>query len=261
MDISTDPSPQVRHRAPKFGKALASRREGIGYITQGQAAEAAAKLVRDHPHHFASFSQQWLSRLEADSSGERIDGANRRKLRTLAYLLNWTGVQFEGYVGVAIGTVPKLENTPASYESQDEPTALSARVPVYSSVAVGIRGFEKNAQPETFKRYDLDDLPEGSDASRLYFVYASGESLYDDTMRQPVPAGALLLVESQALPQEGQLVVAYIQERELGLIRQYHKDERNVPLRSYCIGGPMFWSDEYPDMRVEGVVRCVSYQL
>ena len=93
----------------RYGEALLECRELAGYAKQGEAASASSTLAFDYPELFQAFSQQWLSRLEADTKGEFIRKAQPLKLLALAYLLKLKSADFYERIGVAIAPVPLLE--------------------------------------------------------------------------------------------------------------------------------------------------------
>lgn len=248
----------------RYGEAITERREVLGYRFQPALADASRELEKEDPDNFKAFSQQTLSRWENDRDGAKLEGSNAKALRTLAYLLEWTSEEFYERVGVPIGPVPQLDETMERrifgfLERFGDRAELSVRIPVYGSVAAGIRGFEQGEHDE-YRRFAPEELPKGVDPSKLYLVKSNGTSMYEEGMSRPVPDGAWLLVEHDALPEEGQLVVAYIPERDIGVVKQFRKGAGDAVLRSYRVGGPMFWASEYPDMRLEGVVRRVSYE-
>jgi SOS-response transcriptional repressor LexA len=251
----------------KYGEAIMERREVVGYKHATELAEVSVRLERENPAKFRKFSQQTLSRWENDRTGERIEGANAKALRTLAYLLKWDSHEFYEYVGVAIGPVPELEDEKRSnlftfLERFGDKGVFAFRIPVFGSVAAGIKGFEVHAEPEEYIRFDASELPaDVEDPSKLYLVRANGNSMYEEGMSKPIPDGAFLMVEAGAMPAEGKIVVAYIPERDLGVVKEYRKSENNSLLRSYRVGGPMFWASDHPDMRVEGVVRRVTFNV
>lgn len=250
----------------RYGEAIRERREVVGYKTGTACAEASAKLEREDPAAFKRFSQSSISRWENDKTGDFIEAAHGKSLRTLAYLLNWNSEEFERHVGVPIGRVPRLEDTGERkiftfLERFGEPTSLTIRIPIYGTVAAGIRGFDRHDEPEEWRRFSPDELPKGiENPEKLFLVGANGTSMYEEGMLRPVPNGSWLLVEADAVPEEGQLVVAYIEERDLGVVKQFKRAEGNAFLRSYQVGGPAFWTQDFPDMRIEGVVRRVSYE-
>ncbi|GGR00057.1 hypothetical protein [Deinococcus ruber] len=93
----------------RFGEAIQELRELAGYAKQGEAATASLKLAAEYPDLFQAFSQQWLSRLEADETGDAIKKAQPLKMMALAYLLKLDSADFYERVGVAIAPVPLRE--------------------------------------------------------------------------------------------------------------------------------------------------------
>lgn len=259
MPKTTEQSKKVH---PRFGEALTSQREAIGFVKQGDAADASAALAREAADVFESFSQQWLSRLESDRTGERIDAANRRKLRTLSYLLGWSGFEFEQHVGVPVGTVPRLEDSVELGESvkRDGDKEARVRIPLFHGIAEGIIGFEQKGESTTYRHITLSELPKGVKRGRVFFVHIEESDLYNETLAFRIPVGARLLVEVKTSPEDKQLVVAYLPERNLGVLTQFRKEAEEVLFRSYRVGGDVFWSSDYSDLRIGGVVRQVCFE-
>ena len=71
----------------------------------------------------------------------------------------------------------------------------------------------------------------------------------------------MLLVEAKAQPAPGQVVVAYIPELAIGVVKQFIETKDDVLLKSYRQGAAAFWASQYPEMKIEGVVRRVTYEM
>ena len=151
----------------RFGEAIQERREVVGYAKQGEAAAASAKLAAEHPEFFQAFSQQWLSRLEADQTGDAIKKAHPLRMMALAYLLKLDSAEFYERVGVAIATVPLRELSPAAAPTRrgppippvvgplevtlDIPSELQELIDQYSDKA----GFEALKNPKSIQMLAL----------------------------------------------------------------------------------------------------------
>lgn len=98
---------------PKFGPALEERREKVGFRSQRELVRALKALEEqgELPGDLKSFSQQWLSRLEDDQSGDNIRSARSQQIRALAYMLELDADEFFALIGVPIAHVPGLEAT------------------------------------------------------------------------------------------------------------------------------------------------------
>src|SRR5690625_793643 len=89
----------------RFGEAIRERREVIGLDGPELALRSHALEARD-PVAFQRFSQQTLSRWESDRTGALISASHIRRLRSLAYLLEWSAKEMTERVGVNPGYVP-----------------------------------------------------------------------------------------------------------------------------------------------------------
>jgi phage repressor protein C with HTH and peptisase S24 domain len=98
------PRDAVQLMASQYGEALAERRELVGYPRQTDLVAALDKLLVNTQHE--KFSQQWLSRLERDRTGEIIGSARGPKLRALAFVLHWTLAELQFSTGVELGAEP-----------------------------------------------------------------------------------------------------------------------------------------------------------
>lgn len=118
-----------------YGLAIQERREVVGYRTQSDLARAVKALDEQGrlPSDLRSFSQQWLSSLEDDRTGEVIGSARPRMIRALAYMLRWSAGAFEEAVGISIGTVPEFDTPRATLATGPVPSvsadAASPEIP------------------------------------------------------------------------------------------------------------------------------------
>jgi SOS-response transcriptional repressor LexA len=254
--------------AENRGRLIAERRQAVGFRSRGAMYNASVQLEVEDPSRFKAFSISSLRDWEQDETGERIARANNKTLRTLAYLLGWVGEDFHMRLGVSIGSVPRLEETKDQriftfIERFGTKYKPSVRLPVFGSVAAGINGFDLVEEPDHYEVFDESELPSGIDRSKLYLVWANGNSMYEEGMTPSIPNGSKLMVEHGAAPDNKQVVVAYIPERDIGVVKQFWKNptSEEVMLRSFQRGGPYFSAKEYPDMHVSGVVRRVVFDL
>lgn len=214
-----------------------------------------------------SKSQAWVSQellSDVQQTIKRLWVSEPYNLSALARALEWSDYDLIEKTGVAIPVQQPQMLTPsdqAFLERYGDKAELTVLIPVYGSVAAGIKGFNEEVAPQDYRAFDPQELPKGIEHSRLFLVRANGNSMFEDAMTRPIPNGAWLLVEARAIPVDGDVVVAYIPEENLGVVKQYHSDDKNVTLKSYRVGGPMFWSHDYPEMQIQGVVRRVTYEL
>lgn len=212
-------------------------------------------------------SQAWVSQellSDVQQTIKRLWVNEPYNLSALARALEWSDYELIEKAGVAIPVQqPQVltSSDQAFLDRYGDRADLSVLIPVYGSLAAGIKGFEEATEPEDYRPFDPRELPKGVDPAKLYLVKANGNSMYQEGMARPIPDGAWLLIEARALPNQGDVVVAYIPELNLGVVKQYQRDNENALLRSYRVGGKTFWASEYPDMQIQGIVRRVTYEL
>jgi SOS-response transcriptional repressor LexA len=237
-------------RAKKLGKYVQERRMQLGLKRPEFIAEMerlGESITADH-----------LAKLEGGHRYlQNAAVSTREAIRTILKIDPETWYKDTGLY------VPTESNgsKPGFLERVGYEADFSLELPAYGSLAAGIHGFEHQEHPERFMRFDRRELPQGVNLRKLYVVRVNGDSMYQENMRRPIPDGAWLVVEAGAVPAEGSIVVAYIPEKEIGVVKEYARVGNDVVLRSFKRGGPMFWSSEFPDMRVQGVVRAVTYKV
>lgn len=143
----------------RYGMALQERRENVGFRMQSDLARAVKALEErgDLPEELRSFSQQWLSQLENDRTGDTIHSARPRQIRALAYMLKWSAADFEHHVGVPIGSVPGYD-TPAATPrpSRGLPATTDDRVeerPIPAALAEAVSLFGQRAEWAELREY------------------------------------------------------------------------------------------------------------
>lgn len=106
-------------------------------------AAASAELEALDPRVFRRFSRSRLNSWELDAGGESLEAAHGRAVRTLSYLLQWSGPDFTAYVGVPIGPVPRRsERAVASLQRPgDHGPSQGVRVSIHMGAAPQVTGW------------------------------------------------------------------------------------------------------------------------
>lgn len=86
----------------RYGEAIRDRREYLGFRAQNDLIAAIPEAIKDS-EDLKPFSQQWLSKIECDRTGEVIASARGAQLRTLAFMLSWTLADMQAMTGVHLG--------------------------------------------------------------------------------------------------------------------------------------------------------------
>jgi hypothetical protein len=227
-------------RMSNYGAALRQRRNEVGYERQADLAEASTILSADDKDRFERFSQQWLSRLEADGTGEIIRVANRNKLRTLIFLLKWQEEDFEQAVGI-----PVVEPDP--HELRNQALALIREQASVSNVEDLLNVIDSYA----------DQLGRSRAISGYLILYVDNKTIKVSVdAEQHIPEGARLLVELKTDLKDAVVLFAWSKDHGIGWLRLAQPEEPMPGIK--VISRP--W-DNYKDLRDVGVVRQVTYNL
>ncbi len=119
---------------PKFGEAIRERREVLG-LDGPDLAVKSQELEAQDPVVFQRFSQQTFSRWESDRTGVLISASHPRRLRALAYLLQWNASEMATKVGINPGHIPGLEGPPDN-ASERSPSSQYTEIPLTRRVEV-----------------------------------------------------------------------------------------------------------------------------
>lgn len=201
--------------AERFGPALVVIREARGYKSQAEVSEQSASAVKKFPTELQKFSQQWLSKLESDKTGEKIGRSQMQQLRCLSYLLGMSGDDFEELVGISIGRVPSGENE----KTIDSTSSELPEILRYTIVILEDMETQKSvAFPRELLRRNGDDYQ---------IITINPNRLMDDKAREKLQASSHVAVDIDFGGiegiKEGNTIVAEIAKKQL-VIFTYDKD-------------------------------------
>jgi len=181
---------------------------------------------------------------------------------TLEAIARGLGVSVEEFIRVARGRYIPEDSKQTEKLEKLKP---SIRLPLYGSVAAGLRGFEEREEPEQWVRFDSSELPKGVvNPDALFLLTVNGDSMYEEGLPRPIPYGSRVVVEYGAMPIDRDLVIAWITHKghgEFAAVKQYREgpqESEEKLLRSYKRGGPTFWASE-AKVHIVGVVRRVTF--
>lgn len=219
------------------GHAIASRRKWLGLT--------AEELVERTDGHI---NLKLLSQLE--NNHYEISDLRLVKYKALLGALQWTPSEFEEVTGV-----PPLTSESIPGAEAYTPTL---RVPIVGSVSAGLAAIEEMVEADAYLHIDPRLSPAISRANpgSLYGLKVNGDSMISDYASKIVPDGSHVVVEVGAAPEHGDLVVAWLPNRETLVLKLYQEDN-HVVLRSYNPRGPVFRLGQEP-IEVRGVVRMVQ---
>lgn len=72
--------------------------------------------------------------------------------------------------------------------------------------------------------YDPDDL---------YLLEVTGDSMVSDDARQYVPPGSIIIVHEHLVPEPGQVIVAWLDNEDMGVLKVYEEKDGETWLVSY----------------------------
>lgn len=201
--------------AERYGSALVVIREARGYKSQAEVSEQSASAAKKFPTELQQFSQQWLSKLESDHTGEKIARSQMRQLRCLSYLLGMSGEDFEDLVGVSIGRVPLAIN-----ENTEQTT--SSELPEILRYTIVILEDMETKKSVAFPRSLLRRNGDG-----YLTIGVSPNRLMDDKAREKLQASNHVAVDIEFGGaddiKEGNIIVAEIAKKQL-VVFVYEED-------------------------------------
>lgn len=219
------------------GHAIAARRKWLG-LTAEEVVERTDGAI----------NLKLLSQLE----NNRYDPADLKlgKYKALLDVLKWTPGEFEEATGV-----PPMAPEPLPGAEAYNP---SLRVPVVGTVSAGLAAIEEIVEADSFLYIDPHVVTSVRNAApgSLVGLIVNGDSMVSDSAARTVPHNSHVVVELGAVPQNGDLVVAWLPNRDTLVLKMY-QDDRNAVLKSFNPRGPVFRLGEEP-IEVRGVVRLVQ---
>lgn len=230
-------TPTRRVAPATAGSAIRARRNYLG-LKQEDIVERSNHVI----------NMRLLSRLENNHKSPA--SLTLTKYNALVAVLQWTREEFMEATGVA----PTVEELPDSV-----PYRPSTEVPIVGTVSAGLSSLGGHVQDAETLPIDLTaaGLP-GINPNDLVWLRVNGDSMVSDYAARHVPQGSLVLVEVGAIPRDGELVVAWLDNRDMAVLKQYRESGDPI-LRSYNPSGPVFrLSDEPVDVR--GVVKLVQFR-
>lgn len=219
------------------GAAIRARRIYLG-LSQEDIAESTSNVI----------NLRLLSRLENNHKSPA--SLSLSKYNALTKVLRWTSQEFRDATGVA----PVTESLPVASEY-----VPSHYIPIVGTVSAGLTNLGGDMD-------GMDTLPVDLHAAGLAHVNhhdlvwmrVNGDSMISESAAASIPHGAMVLVEVGAVAKNHDLVIAWLENRETAVIKQY-REASDVILRSYNPSGPVFRITDEP-IDVRGVVRLVQYK-
>lgn len=238
LTVMTPDKPQQRTTRPATpGDAIRSRRIYLGLQQEDLVERSNGAL-----------NFKLLSRLENNRKNPK--DLTISKYNALVEVLQWTNDEFRENVGVA----PQSESLPGSL-----PYVPSVQVPVIGTVSAGLAHVGEPMDEADTLPVDLDAAGlKGVNPKDLVWLTVNGDSMISEAATASVPHKSRVLVELGAQPRDGDIVVAWLENHDTAVIKQY-QERGDAVLRSYNPGGPVFRLGNEP-FDVRGVVRLVQFK-
>ena len=223
-------------RPASVGAAIKARRAFLG-LNAEDVVELTGGIV----------SLKLLSKLE--NNHVSVAGLKLGRYRSLLSALQLTPAEFEELTGVA-AALPEPEEIP---NAQAFVPTLS--IPIAGTVSAGLRSVNVSDAADYLV---LDpSLPglRGRASTNLVALRVNGDSMVSDRASGSIKPGAHVIVELGALPSNGDIVAAWLPERDTAVIKEF-REGGDVVLRSLNPTGPVFRLGEEA-VEVRGVVRMI----
>lgn len=221
-----------RLTAREMGRAIAARRTLIGKTQPDIERETNGELY-----------VKLLSRLETGK--KPLHELAYSKLRTLIAALDWDATEFANANGVDTSSV----SLPSS-----RPYNATHPVPIFSSVSAGLSPTVQDDY--VIGHFTLDPAVSGlrgRNMNNMRIMTVNGDSMASPSVANDIPHGSHIVVELGAAPTDGDIVVAWIDDLEVAVLKRFEEGGTTV-LTSYNPSGPVFRAAEH-DIDVRGVVR------
>jgi len=223
-------------RPASVGAAIKARRAFLG-INAEDVVELTGGIV----------SLKLLSKLENNHTS--VASLKLGRYRSLLSALQLTPAEFEELTGVT-AALPEPEEMPNA-------TAFlpTLRIPIAGTVSAGLRSVNVS---DATDHLALDpSLPglRGRASTNLVALRVNGDSMVSDRASNSIRPGAHVIVELGALPSNGDIVAAWLPDRDTAVIKEF-REGSDVVLRSLNPTGPVFRLGEEA-VEVRGVVRMI----
>jgi len=215
-----------------MGRAIAARRTRIGKTQPDIERETNGELY-----------VKLLSRIE--TGRKPLNELAYSKLRTLIAALDWNADDFAEATGV---------DTTATSLPTSRPYNATHPVPVFDSVSAGLSPTVQ--EDHVIGHFTLDPAVSGlrgRNMNNMRILTVNGDSMASASVANDIPHGSNIVVELGAAPSDGDIVVAWIDDLDVAVLKRYEENETTV-LTSYNPNGPVFRAGEH-DIDVRGVVR------
>ncbi len=130
-------------------------------------------------------------------------------------------------------------------------------VPILGTVGAGLHALDTDIDYDGVEYLPMDPTePRLRGRLRLVALRVNGDSMVSDVVARSVRPGSMVVVEIGAIPQDGNLVVAWLPNRDTAVLKQF-RESSDAVLRSFNPSGPVFRAADEP-IEIRGVVRVVQ---
>ncbi len=220
-------------REVTVGQKIAAARKEAGYRTQYAAAEESQKFARRDPIRFASFSPQWLSKLENDATGALLDGARRSQVRSL-----------EAMLGIDLSDSSNVQTSPATKAT--------------SAVHIKELNTRTNSLTGSYVQVHYG-YSSGYESSLLRALVIDSTVLGSDEVRARIEKDSLVIVHSDLEPRKGDIIVLWIEDQGRTALTEYWPERRLTKLLSWEEHDAPLTLNEETEYKIRGIV--ISYPM
>jgi SOS-response transcriptional repressor LexA len=187
---------------------------------------------------FLGRSQTWVSQSlfgDPERTIRRLAVNQPQHLQRLIQKLQLDPAGFSRLMGLDVEALLAASKAPGVKPKASEPLRpeLLRGIPLVShrgTVSAGLSGSSSES-------HGVRPLPQdwlGSfDPGEVFTLDVNGDSMTSTEVTHDIREGYTVLVHGQLQPQPGDVVVVWLPERELGVIKVWHQEQRHIVLESY----------------------------
>lgn len=234
---SAQPRNRPKPNAPLWAIAIADRRKALGFRQSDIEAESG-----------------WVVKQSSVSDMERGEypptAMTSERLNAYLKALRWTPQQFTDATGLEFPGIDKGFNSAPPSAANVSKVAANApaepdilppnAIPLGDIVSIRFLGdvagglFASGESTDEIRYFDVPRMFVGSyDPEDIYCLSVTGHSMASPDAKRNIAEGSLVLVHTKLERQNNRVVVCYLLEEALGVIKTWQESQEGVWLTSY----------------------------